>query len=193
MNKYKLAFLTVALAASSIAMAQDKAALVKQLLDVQRPAVEGMARLLVNDSVAPILQAGGEYLQTQVPADKREALGKAGLHPRVTDDKSQNLAQASVHEVEVMFEAEIISEIEFADSCGIAAAAEIFQEERVIKVAQRIIVEADLATNMRTNIAASDAMTFRLPFRHIERFAQRLDNLRQANPNTSHHVPLLEI
>jgi hypothetical protein len=76
-NKYKLAVLTVALATSSIAMAQDKAALVKQLLDVQRPAVEGMARLLVNDSVAPILQAGGEYLQTQVPADKREALGKA--------------------------------------------------------------------------------------------------------------------
>ena len=77
MKKIKLAVLTVALAASSIAMAQDKAALVKQLLDVQRPAVEGMARILVNDSVAPILQAGGDYLQTRVPAEKREALGKA--------------------------------------------------------------------------------------------------------------------
>jgi hypothetical protein len=76
-NKFKLAVLTVALAASSIAMAQDKAALVKQLLEVQRPAIDGMARILVNDSVAPILQAGGEYLQTQVPAEKREALGKA--------------------------------------------------------------------------------------------------------------------
>jgi hypothetical protein len=76
-KKIKLAILTVALAASSMAMAQDKAALVKQLLDVQRPAVEGMARLLVNDSVAPIVQAGGEYLQTKVAADKREALGKA--------------------------------------------------------------------------------------------------------------------
>ncbi len=77
MKNFKLAVLTVALATSSIAMAQDKAALVKQLLDVQRPAVEGMARLLVNDSVSPILQAGSEYLQTQVPAEKREALGKA--------------------------------------------------------------------------------------------------------------------
>lgn len=77
MKNFKLAVLTVALATSSIAMAQDKAALVKQLLDVQRPAVEGMARMLVNDSVAPILQAGGEYLQTQVPAEKRESLGKA--------------------------------------------------------------------------------------------------------------------
>lgn len=77
MKKIKLAVLTVALAASSIAMAQDKAALVKQLLEVQRPAIDGMARILVNDSVAPILQAGGEYLQTQVPPEKREALGKA--------------------------------------------------------------------------------------------------------------------
>ncbi|WP_219209527.1 DUF2059 domain-containing protein [Variovorax boronicumulans] len=77
MKKFKLAVLTVALAASSIAMAQDKAALVKQLLEVQRPAIDGMARILVNDSVAPILQAGGEYLQTQVPPEKREALGKA--------------------------------------------------------------------------------------------------------------------
>ncbi|MGI4778666.1 MAG: DUF2059 domain-containing protein [Janthinobacterium lividum] len=77
MKKIKLAVLTVALAASSIAMAQDKAALVKQLLDVQRPAVEGMARILVNDSVAPIIQAGGEYLQTKVAPEKREPLGKA--------------------------------------------------------------------------------------------------------------------
>ena len=77
MKKIKLAVLTVALAASSIAMAQDKAALVKQLLDVQRPAVEGMARILVNDSVAPIIQAGGEYLQTKVAPEKRETLGKA--------------------------------------------------------------------------------------------------------------------
>ena len=66
MKKIKFAVLTVALAASSIAMAQDKAALVKQLLEVQRPAVEGMARILVNDSVAPIIQAGGDYHQAML-------------------------------------------------------------------------------------------------------------------------------
>jgi hypothetical protein len=76
-KKIKFAVLTVALAASSIAMAQDKAALVKQLLEVQRPAVEGMARILVNDSVAPIIQAGGDYLQAKVAPEKRETLGKA--------------------------------------------------------------------------------------------------------------------
>jgi hypothetical protein len=104
-KKIKLAVLTVALAASSIAMAQDKSALVKQLLDVQRPAVEGMARILVNDSVQPIVQAGGEYLQTRVAPEKRDALGKAAeaeIQKYVQDafpivrDKAVQLAPSTV-------------------------------------------------------------------------------------------------
>ena len=77
MKKFKLALLTAALAASSLAMAQDKAALVKQFVDLQRPGVEAIARDLVEQSSAPIAQAGSGYLQTQVPADKREAAAKA--------------------------------------------------------------------------------------------------------------------
>ncbi|VTU15598.1 MULTISPECIES: DUF2059 domain-containing protein [unclassified Variovorax] len=77
MNKIKLALLTVALASSSMAMAQDKAALIKQFLDLQRPGIESLARGLVEQSSAPIAQAGSQYLQTQVPADKREAAAKA--------------------------------------------------------------------------------------------------------------------
>ena len=105
MKNIKLAVLTVALAASSVVMAQDKSALVKQLLDVQRPAVEGMARILVNDSVQPIVQAGGEYLQTRVEPEKREALGKAAeteIQKYVQDafpivrDKAVQLAPSTV-------------------------------------------------------------------------------------------------
>ena len=77
MNKFKLALLTTALAASSIAMAQDKAPLIKQFIDLQRPGIESLARGLVEQSSAPIAQAGSAYLQTQVPADKREAAAKA--------------------------------------------------------------------------------------------------------------------
>jgi len=76
-KKVKLALLTVALAASSVAMAQDKAALVKQFIDLQRPGIEGLARGLVEQSSAPIAAAGSQYLQTQVPAEKREAAAKA--------------------------------------------------------------------------------------------------------------------
>ncbi len=77
MNKIKLALLTAALAGSSLAMAQDKAAMIKQFLDLQRPGIESLARGLVEQSSAPIAQAGSQYLQTQVPADKREAAAKA--------------------------------------------------------------------------------------------------------------------
>lgn len=76
-NKIKLALLTAALATSSFAMAQDKSALIKQFIDLQRPGVEALARGLVEQSSAPIAQAGSQYLQTQVPADKREAAAKA--------------------------------------------------------------------------------------------------------------------
>ncbi|VTU39204.1 hypothetical protein H4CHR_04623 [Variovorax sp. PBS-H4] len=77
MKKIKFALLAVALAGSSVAMAQDKPAMVKQFLDLQRPGIEALARGLVEQSSAPIAQAGSQYLQTQVPAEKREAAAKA--------------------------------------------------------------------------------------------------------------------
>ncbi len=77
MKKIKLALLTIALAGSSMAMAQDKAAMVKQFIDLQRPGIEALARGLVEQSSAPIAQAGSQYLQTQVPAEKREAAAQA--------------------------------------------------------------------------------------------------------------------
>ena len=77
MKKIKLALLTVALAGSTLAMAQDKSALIKQFIDLQKPGIESLARGLVEQSSAPIAQAGSQYLQTQVPAEKREAAAKA--------------------------------------------------------------------------------------------------------------------
>jgi uncharacterized protein len=77
-KKIKLAVLAAALTASSFTWAQDgKAALVKQFLDLQRPGVEALARALVQQASDPIAQAGSGYLQTQVPAEKREAAAKA--------------------------------------------------------------------------------------------------------------------
>ena len=78
MKKIKLALLTEALASSSmVAMAQDKATLIKQFIDIQRPGIESLARGLVEQSSAPIAQAGSQYLQTQVPEAKRESAAKA--------------------------------------------------------------------------------------------------------------------
>ncbi len=77
MKRIKIAVLTAALVTTSLGWAQDKAALVKQFVELQKPGVEALARGLVQQSSDPIAAAGSEYLRTQVPADKREAAGKA--------------------------------------------------------------------------------------------------------------------
>ena len=54
-KQIKLALLTVALAGSSMgALAQDKATLIKQFLDLQRPGIEALARGLVELSLIHI-------------------------------------------------------------------------------------------------------------------------------------------
>lgn len=77
MKKIKLALLAIAFAGSTAAMAQDKATLIKQFIDLQKPGIESLASGLVQQSTAPIAQAGSQYLETQVPAEKRESAAKA--------------------------------------------------------------------------------------------------------------------
>jgi hypothetical protein len=77
-KNFKLVLLAAALVTSSVVMAQDtKAPLVKQFVELQRPGIESLARGLVQQSSASIAQAGSQYLQTQVPPEKREAAAKA--------------------------------------------------------------------------------------------------------------------
>ena len=78
MKRLQLTLAALALATAAAANAQDgKAALVKQFLDLQKPAIESMARTLVQQSSGPIAESGTQYLRTQVPAEKREAAAKA--------------------------------------------------------------------------------------------------------------------
>ena len=53
-----------------------KKELVKKLMTIQRPGIEGLARNLVEQPAAAMMQAAGRALQ-QMPADKRDAAGKA--------------------------------------------------------------------------------------------------------------------
>lgn len=53
-----------------------KKELVQKVLLLQQPAVENMARNLVEQPAGQMMQAAGRALQQQVPAEKREAVGK---------------------------------------------------------------------------------------------------------------------
>jgi uncharacterized protein len=54
-----------------------KKELVQQLLAKQQPAMDAMARSLVEQPAAQMIQAAGQALRTEVPAERREAAAKA--------------------------------------------------------------------------------------------------------------------
>ncbi len=53
-----------------------KKELVKKLLQLQQANFDGLSRSIVERPAVQLMQAAGQALQTQVPADKREAAGK---------------------------------------------------------------------------------------------------------------------
>jgi hypothetical protein len=63
-------------AAASAPASPAKKALVKRVIQLQQPGIEAMARALVEQPASAILQQVGRTLQTNVPADKREAVGR---------------------------------------------------------------------------------------------------------------------
>jgi hypothetical protein len=83
----KRLFATALLASAAMAHAQTAASappasaakkeLVQKVLVLQQPGIEGMARNLVEQPAARMLQAANQALQQQVAPDKRDAAGKA--------------------------------------------------------------------------------------------------------------------
>jgi len=82
---YATLLLAAALAAAApLAGAQSaspsspaKKELVQKILSLQQPAIEAMARQLVEAPAARLLQQAGPVLQQRVPADKREAVAQS--------------------------------------------------------------------------------------------------------------------
>ena len=67
------------LALATSVSAQSSAAkkeLVAKVLQLQQPAIENVARLLVEQPAAILMQRAGNLMQTRTPPDKREAIGR---------------------------------------------------------------------------------------------------------------------
>lgn len=85
---------TAAPAAPAPASAPASAAkkeLVKKLLQLQQANFDGLARSVVERTAIQLMQAAGQALQTQVPADKREAAGK-----KIETDLKKFIEESSV-------------------------------------------------------------------------------------------------
>jgi len=78
MRMKKLLVITL-LAIGVGAAAQTSAAkkeLITKILQLQQPAIEGMARGMAEQPALVLLQRAGSVMQTRTPPDKREAIGK---------------------------------------------------------------------------------------------------------------------
>lgn len=108
MLQKSLLILAIAAACASTAQAQStpaKKELVARILKVQQPGIQNMARILVQDSVAPLMDAAGAALEQRVAADKREAVAKeiqadvrkyADETSTMVQDRALRLAPATV-------------------------------------------------------------------------------------------------
>ena len=64
-------------AAATLAQAETKKELVQKVLQLQQPMIENISRSIVERPLAQMMASVGQALQTQVPAERREAVGKA--------------------------------------------------------------------------------------------------------------------
>jgi uncharacterized protein len=64
-------------AATTLAHAQSKKELVQKVLLLQQPQIESISRSIVERPAAQLMQAAGQALQTQVPPERREAVGRS--------------------------------------------------------------------------------------------------------------------
>jgi len=89
MMKHWIGAALVGCALAASAQTSTKKELVAKVLKLQQPAIETLARTVVQRPVVQLMQAAGQALQTQVPADKREAAGKT-----IEADAKQFVAEA---------------------------------------------------------------------------------------------------
>ena len=108
---------------------------------------------------------------------RAKSLGEPGVHSGVRDDETQHLRQAAIDRFEVVLEGDIVGHIKLADARRIAAAAEIFQQQRVVKLPDLRGIEADLPADMDSDPTAAHAVSGRLAFHHVERMAERAEDL----------------
>ncbi len=76
MKKTLVLALLLAAAVAGAQTTATKKELVAKVLLLQQPGIEGIARMMVEQPAAVMMQRAGNVMQTRTPPDKREAIGK---------------------------------------------------------------------------------------------------------------------
>jgi hypothetical protein len=113
--------------------------------------------------------------------DALEAPGKLPMRARMREHEAQNLGQALADMLEIALEREIVGQIELADARGVAAAAKIFQQNRIVKIVERRAFQPDRAPDMNADPAGAHAMAGGLAFGQVERVAEGAQDFRETD------------
>ncbi len=138
--------------------------------------VFGKAQLPRN--VGAALAAGlNEFLRdvTAIAKDVErgaKALGQAAAQTRVIEHEAQHMRQAAVEQLEVALELQIVGEVELADARGIAAAAQVFEQQGVVQLPLLRSGQADFSTDRHADPGAAHAVAFGLALGHVERVTE---------------------
>ena len=96
-------------------------------------------------------------------------------------DEVDGRGEAGANRLVALLEGEIVGLIQFADPRGIAAAAEILEQQGIIEIVAILRRQAERATDVAADPAGADAMAGRLSLGQVERIAERRHQLRQSD------------
>jgi hypothetical protein len=94
--------------------------------------------------------------------------------------EAQHLRQAFVHRLDVPLEFDVVDEEELADAGGIAAAADILEQKRIIKVRHLFGRKPDRLPDMHADPTAADTVPRRLALGHVQCVAEGAQKFRYA-------------
>src|SRR5690606_24207578 len=121
-----------------------------------------------------------------------EALGKPRLQSGVRKHKAKQLRKAAVNLFEIVLKGQIVGEIKLAQARGVAAATEVFQEQRVIELPDFLVAQSDLPPDVNADPATAHAMTFGLSLGEIERVTERTEQFGEAHIRRCGHGTYVE-
>ncbi len=109
-----------------------------------------------------------------------QARERSGVQAGVAQHEMHQARQAEARRPAMALEAEVVGEEKRADAGGVAAAAGVLQQGRVIQLAQLLRAEADRPAQLLGDPATALGVPGRLAFREVQRMAQRDEHLGQA-------------
>jgi len=114
--------------------------------------------------------------------DRAQPLRQTGVQAGVREDEAQHLRQAVAGGLEVAFEAQVVAEVELADARGIAAAAQVLEQQGVVQLPALARAQTDDAGHVHADPAAAHAVALGLALGQVECVAEGADDFGQPQP-----------